>query len=506
MKQYLTHIIFPIVILFFVSMSCTQIHYSTDPNDGISFSCDTLTFDTLFSTIPSRTKSFLIYNNTNNYLLISEIKLREGENSSFRFNFNGKIPSDNNTLKNAEIMPHDSLYVFVEMTATENNESTPIYIEDELLFSVNGNTTGVILNAYGQNAVIFREHSLSCDTTLTAEHCYLIFDYLHIPEGQTLTITEGVTLYFHNEAHLIVDGNIRCEGTLEQPIVMRGDRFDYIADVAHTPYDYMPGQWGNIYLQNNIGNYVFKYTHIRGGTLGMMLIGASRSKPLLTLENCVIHNMSGYGVYIQEGKANIANCEISNCGISCLLQLGGELTATHCTFANYYPWDIREAPAVLITNYILNGTRLSIFPIQNSTIENSIIFGSKNEELELQRDTFTNALYNVYIADCLIKAKKSDDAYFHNIIWSHSQNDLIPGTSYYYTDTVFINTSINNIEETGYFNFQLDRNAKACNTANYNVSSCYPIDLLGINRLADGKPDMGAYEHTIKPQTNSIYK
>lgn len=485
--------------------SCTQIHYSTDPNVNLAYSCDTLTFDTLFATIPSRTSSFVVYNNTNDYLMISEIKLKNGSESVFRFNFNGKIPGKDNRLTNMEIMPKDSLYVFVEMTALENDGSAPVYLEDELLFTVNGNTNGVLLNAYGQNATIFRGHSLSGDTMLTNEYNYLIFDYLHVPEGATLNIEEGTTLYFHNGAHLIVDGNINCNGTLERPIVMRGDRFDHINDVHHTPYDYMPGQWGNIYLQNSTGNHHMTYTQIHGGSLGIMLIGASRSNPSLRMENCIVHNMSSYGLYIQEGIADLVNCELSNCGISCLLQLGGEMSSTHCTFANYYPWDLRDAPAVLITNYILNGNRLTIFPIQRSTIENSIIFGSKSEELELQRDTFTNAVFNVFISNCLIKAPKKEEVYYHDITWSHSQNDLIPGTTVYYTDTVFVNTSINNIEETGYFNFQLDHGSRACNIANPNVSALYPTDLKGDSRLGDGKPDLGAYERT-RGQQNTIYR
>lgn len=480
--------------------SCTQIHYSTDPDARLYFSCDTLTFDTIFTEVPSRTSSILVYNQSNDYLNISEIRLREGAGSSFRFNFNGKIPNEDNELKNLEIAPHDSLYVFVELTAPENEDNLPVYIEDELLFTVNGNTNGVLLNAYGQQAITFRTHSFASDTTLTKDHCYLVFGYLHIPEGTTLTITEGTTIYFHRDAHLIADGNIVASGTSAEPIVMRGDRFDHINDVDHTPYDYMPAQWGNIYLQNSTSHYCFTHTHIRGGSLGIMLIGASRSNPTLQMESCIVHNNSGYGLYIQEGVAELSNCEFSNCGVSCLTQLGGELQATHCTFANYYPWGMREGPAVAITNYVLNGNRLTAFPISRCVMENSIIFGSIGTELELDRDTFTNANYNVYISDCLIKAKQSTLPYYNNITWSHNQNDLIPGTTLYESDTVFVNTSIANRDEDGYFNFQLAIGSRALNRANKSVSARYPTDLNGNNRLTDGHPDLGAYERMLPNQ------
>ena len=46
-----------------------------------------------------------------------------------------------------------------------------------------------------------------------------------------------------------------------------------------------------------------------------------------------------------------------------------------------------------------------------------------------------------------------------------------------------------------YYNFKLIDNSPARNTANYTVAQMFPIDYDGNNRLADGNPDMGAYEY-----------
>ena len=51
---------------------------------NLSFSTDTLVFDTVFTTIGSTTLSFKIYNSDQRSLKIDEIELMGGENSVYR--------------------------------------------------------------------------------------------------------------------------------------------------------------------------------------------------------------------------------------------------------------------------------------------------------------------------------------------------------------------------------------------------------------------------------------
>ena len=128
------------------------------------------------------------------------------------------------------------------------------------------------------------------------------------------------------------------------------------------------------------------------------------------------------------------------------------------------------------------------FPVTSAVIENSIIFGGNSEELELGQDTISLADYNVLITNTLIKGKKLETPNFVDCHWAKSQN--VRNAS----DTVFVNTSINNIAETGYFNFHLDSLSHARNLASIAVSTLYPLDLDGKDRNADSNPDLGAYE------------
>ena len=48
-------------------------NYSTNPNHRLSFSTDTLSFDTVFTTIGSATKQFMVYNKNSEPLNIERI-------------------------------------------------------------------------------------------------------------------------------------------------------------------------------------------------------------------------------------------------------------------------------------------------------------------------------------------------------------------------------------------------------------------------------------------------
>ena len=64
-------------------------------------------------------------------------------------------------------------------------------------------------------------------------------------------------------------------------------------------------------------------------------------------------------------------------------------------------------------------------------------------------------------------------------------------------DTIFINTSIEDISKTGYYNFHLDSASYARGGAASVVSGKFPLDLDMKSRMQDGYPDMGCYEWSI---------
>ncbi|MDR0830731.1 MAG: hypothetical protein LBN95_11565 [Prevotellaceae bacterium] len=465
--------------------SCINEPFSTNPEHKLAFSVDTVKFDTIFSTVPSYTVEIMIYNRNNKALNISEIRLLGGANSVFRFNLDGYTPTNDKVLSNITIGANDSLFLLVETTLTENSDVVPVYIVDYLTFTVNNQQQSLVLEAYSQDANILRSKTLAQNTTFTAEKPYLVFDYLYIPAGKTLTIEAGTRIFMHKNAQIVADGNILSNGTVNQPVTIRGDRFDLA--YVDIPYDYLPAQWGGITLQSESGENRFTHTIIRSGTSGITFIGSPSIPVKLKVENSVIHNMSSYGIVSQNADVEIINSEISNCGKSCVYILGGKLKMAHSTVANYYYWHSGREASLILKNFIVEDKVVYPFAITSAVVENSIIFGGSSNELSL-KDT-TDITFNVLISNSLIKGKKIERPEFQNVIWSYSQNGDARA------DIVFKNvpTSIDEIEKS-YYDYQLVENSRAKDVANTAVAAQYPTDFFDKNRFSDGNPDLGAYE------------
>ena len=478
------------ILLTLLSLtSCIDEHYTTDPSALLTFSTDTLSFDTVFNEIPSRTRAILVYNKNKKALKIDNITFATGSTSYFRMNIDGNIPSESNSLSDIEIKGKDSLHIFVELTVDKQNQALPVRIEDAILFNFNGNTQKVLLQAYGRDAIIYHSKYIDCDTTLTNERPFIIYDYLYVSEGHSLTLEPGVELYFHADANLIVDGSLISNGTLDEPITMRGDRLDRMVDTSQTPYSYMSGQWGSIYLQNPTSSHQIKNTSIIGGTNGILLLGSSANTPTLHMENSRIHMTSDDGLFSLNGNLTLANCEISCCGKSCLNIIGGRNNITHCTIANYYEWATREEPSLALGNYYTNGNWMYLYPLQSAVFQNTIIFGNMKNEISLNKDTISQQdnPYNIYFSHCYLKTKKISSPQFQNNIWSTIANSTNSKTQ----ELVFMNTTIT---DNKYYDFTLVKSSAARNAASISVSDYYPDDKNGYNRYADGRPDIGAYE------------
>jgi hypothetical protein len=226
-----------ISLVFTIGFSaCNDEIFSSNPKYKLSFSTDTLTFDTIFTTLGSATSKIMIYNRNNVALKISNLGLAGGKNSSFRINVDGSLNA-NNQFNDIEIRAKDSMYIFVAVTVDPTSSNSPIFIQDSLVFQTNGVFQNVKLQAYGQDMKILRNKYILNDTTLTSEKPYLVYGYVAIDTAKTLTLNPGCKLYFHNNANMIVYGNLKANGTAENPILMRGDRLDNIKFATPFPYN-----------------------------------------------------------------------------------------------------------------------------------------------------------------------------------------------------------------------------------------------------------------------------
>src|SRR5690349_14934908 len=105
----------PVVILSGIvslSSSCKKEKILTSGGQ-VSFSLDTLVFDTVFTAQGSATRSVKIYNKQKEQINISSIRLKKGDKSAYRLNVNGTPGTE---IKDIDVAGNDSVWVFAAVT------------------------------------------------------------------------------------------------------------------------------------------------------------------------------------------------------------------------------------------------------------------------------------------------------------------------------------------------------------------------------------------------------
>lgn len=205
--------------------SCQSEIVSKDPLLQLRFSHDSLFFDTVFTKMGSSTKRMMVYNPNKNALLIDRVTMANGK--SFFINLDGENQLEN--LRDITLRGGDSLFLFVRAEIDPLKVNNPVLVEDTISFYVGGNQQQIYLQAYGQDVHVLtsKEKFMQHNTySFKNDKPYLIYDTMVVVGD--LTIEEGATLYMHAGAMIYAYGNVFAQGTLEKPIVVRGDRMDLL--------------------------------------------------------------------------------------------------------------------------------------------------------------------------------------------------------------------------------------------------------------------------------------
>lgn len=196
--------------------SCQEEGYLSSPDAQLKFSLDTITFDTIFTTVGSTTQRFTVQNPYNENILISRIRLAGGDFSSFRLNINGEV---GNEVFEIEVPARDSIFIFVEVTIDPNGENLPMVVQDSIEFTTNSNIQNIQLIAYGQDFKLIKGETIKTKTW-TSEKPYLVYDYAYVDSTSVLTIEAGTRVYFHKGAGLYVKEKLR-------PMALYRNKFDF---------------------------------------------------------------------------------------------------------------------------------------------------------------------------------------------------------------------------------------------------------------------------------------
>jgi hypothetical protein len=479
-----------ISIIAVFTLSCKkEIGFISDKNSKLNFSEDTVLFDTVFTEVGSATKQFKIYNPYKKKLLIKKIWLARGTSSLFRLNIDG-VPG--NTAHDIELMPNDSLFIFVEVTINPLSVNTPMIVSDSIFFETNGNIQDVDLVAWGQDAHYIRPNTyikgLPPLNIIAKENeniqwpndkPYVIYGYAVVDSAASLTIAEGARVHFAKNSGLWIYryGKINVNGTKGSPVVFQGARLDY-------DYREIAGQWDRIWI-NEGATCNFNYAEIKNAFIGLQLETIlGRDNPdntLVNLSNTKIANMTAYGIFTKYFNLRAKNVLITNCAENTIaLTMGGNYSFRHCTAANFYSSGTqRQSPSIIINNYNSG----QVFPLDSCYFGNCILYGNIDNEISI--DSKTGEAFNYLFENSIIKidpeTNTTNTSNFNNII-KNPPNITVDGGS---TQPLFNNINL--------LDYRLRAGAPAINAGLPGLGQQIPLDLDEYAR--DGQPDIGCYEY-----------
>lgn len=415
-----------IIPAFFISLcilsACRKDEsFITEGSAKLTFSTDTLRFDTVFTSIGSATRILKVFNRNNQPIKISKISLTNNTNIVFNLNIDGVSGKD---FKDVEIPANDSIYVFAKVTVNPNAplSISPFVLAQDLVFETNGNTQKVIMEAWGQNAnYIPNRFSKGAFSVLNARDPnrvidwndpkpYIIYGVLFI-DSCILRIAAGTRVHIHGGISYLPDtsayrdgiifvlprARIEALGTLEKPIIIEGDRLE-------KEFKDEPDQWAGLIIgSNSVGN-VFNYTTIRNSRVGVRVDSAAS----LSLKNCKIYNTAGSGLVAAHAQVSAENTLFyNNYGNNVQLEFGGEYNLTYCTMASYGS----RNPALSANNFRcyersgVSCTKAKAYPL-SMTATNCIVYGSKDDEIsffDATKDITTD--FNTNFKNCLVRVK-----------------------------------------------------------------------------------------------------
>lgn len=351
-----------------------------NPAKGLRFSVDTVKFDTVFTQVRTTTRRLKLYNDNDNAVKLDEVSLPAG--STFRMIVGG-LPAP---VRGLTIRGKDSLLILLEGQIDPNNEDTPFIIEDSVIVRVQGRNgyQRARIIAYGQNANYLTDSVLNCSRNWVwnSVRPYIVVGNVLVDSCATLTIQQGVKVFFYAGANLLVKGRLLVNGTVEQPVLFSGTRREAF-------YSRSPGQWGAIAFLGNtnstrIGRSNINFAIIENARVGVQVnTPTDLGRSTVTLRNTLIRHCSEVGLFAFNGILTAFNNVIVDCAQFTLgIFMGGNYNLWHNTFA--YSGNLgfsRQNPSVVMQDSYDD----QVNPVKSNPLKvdfiNNIVSGNRNEEL-----------------------------------------------------------------------------------------------------------------------------
>lgn len=454
-----------VLLLSLFYTSCREDFDFPNASGPLRFSETQISLDTVFVDSKSSTFVLKVYNMEPNSIVIPNISLKEGGNSIFRINIDGKTET---IFRDVVIREKDSLYVFVEIDA--NSLTQDMSIQDDIFFDTNTSRQTISLNAFVQDVVYLyplpNEDEIVINTDETwAGKPRVITNNLRITNLAKLTIEQGVSLYFLSGKKLIVNkqASLEVNGSAANPTIFRGHR-------QEPRYDSIGGQWAGIQL-DTLATANLKYTHIQSANIGLYALEGNN----IVLNSVKVVNNSRFGLLLFNSTLEASNLITNQCGEAAVaIFMGGDYDFVHSTISNTNIRGRESKVPLFVSDVSQSSSEKG--QLRSLNISNSIVYGDADNSVYF----FFNSVfpYSYLFKNNLLKNEDTNtfdytaDPRFQNSIYN--QNPMFTNPS----------ASANNLK--------LRVGSIAIDAANVSLVGSATIDFFGNSRLVN--PDLGAIE------------
>jgi len=257
------------------------------------------------------------------------------------------------------------------------------------------------------------------------------------------------------------------EGTLGNHVIFPGDRLeDFFSEISWIlgPNWLMEGRAG---FDHEISNAI-----IENGFIGIQVESFLRpTENRLLLHNVIVQNMTGIGLFSRSFYIEGTNTVLGNCGGYCMaLTGGGYYDFRQSTFANYWFYGVRNTPAVLINNYVVDTNDNAVPLALDFSLGNGIIYGYNQVEFEADMVSGADSLY--YLTNCILRTNA-------DLSNTDNYNKILKNE-----DPLLIDPREND--------YRLDTLSPAIGYGDPDISTTVPNDILGNSRIL--RSDIGAYQ------------
>lgn len=416
------------LVLLSALMSCEK-PVLTVEEGNLSFSRDTIKFDSIFVNFLTPTERLTVLNNTNKNIKVSRIWLEAGDDTRFSMIVNGQLSND---VRDVIVAEDDSILVFINLESELRDD----FVEEFLLFQVGEDVQRVPISAFILDAYLlrsrFRNDSITGfffdkDTVLTPDKPIVMDGPIIIPENVTVDILPGTHIFFTpykiraNQSEssfdtlaffsqLFISGTLRAVGTPDAKIIFEGSRLE-------DTFRELPAQWRGINFSINSKDNILEHVEIKNAQFGVRVDSTSiNDNPKVRIRYSEIKNMGAYGIWGVGFSPDVTGApmiEMENSIVNtckertAFLWGGGNYEFYNCTFANFNLINFsRRSPQILITDYRLFDNTAIIAP-GNAQFDNCAIWGSEENEITL--DLLGGVPYDLNFDHCLIRYRPDNE-------------------------------------------------------------------------------------------------